>query len=158
MLICSDGAVKNVRVISGTIIYNKTMSGSEYLNNYNANRPTILEALKHYRDKLTTLVKDEEIESGGDVLIDDLYEHLRNTLNALSNLSHPKDSDTIFNILRDYNKIICYALSNYDKELNQAKDVAVLELGYKVLTYSESQEETTLIQSALRFMHCDERP
>ena len=49
------------------------MSGSEYLNNYNANRPTILEALKHYRDKLTTLVKDEEIESGGDVLIDDLY-------------------------------------------------------------------------------------
>ena len=92
------------------------------------------------------------------MLIDNLYEHLRNTLNALSNLSHPKDSDTIFNILRDYNKIICYALSNYDKELNQAKDVAVLKVGYKVLTYSESQEETTLIQSALRFMHCDERP
>jgi hypothetical protein len=40
------------------------MSGTEYLNNYNANRPTILEAQKHYRVKLTTLVKDEEIESG----------------------------------------------------------------------------------------------
>jgi hypothetical protein len=158
LLICSDGAVKDIRVISGTIIYNDAMSGTEYFNNYNDNRPTILEALKHYRDKLTTLVKDEEIESGGDALKYDLYEHLRNTLNAVSNLSHPKDADTIFNILQDYNKIICYALSNYDKELNQAKDAAVLELGYKVLSYSESQEETTLIQRALKFMHCDESP
>jgi hypothetical protein len=158
LLTGSDRVVKDVRVISGTIIYNDAMSGTEYLNNYNANRPTILEALKHYRDKLTTLVKDKEIESGGGVLIDDLYEHLRNTLNVLSNLSHPKDADTIFNILKDYNKIICYALFNYDKELNQAKDTAVLELGYKVLSYSESEEKTTLIQRALRFMNCDESP
>jgi hypothetical protein len=158
LLTGSDRVVKDGRVISGTIIYNDAMSGTEYLNNYNANRPTILEALKHYRDKLTTLVTDEEIESGGDVLIDDLYEHLRNTLNVLSNLSHPKDADTIFNILKVYNKIICYALFNYDKELNQAKDAAVLELGYKVLSNSEAQEKTTLIQRALRFMHCDESP
>ena len=54
---------------------------------------------------------------GGNALKYDLYEHLRNTLNAASNLSHPKDADTIFNILQDYNKIICYALSNYDKDL-----------------------------------------
>ena len=52
------------------------MFGTEGLNNYNSNHPTILEALKHYRDKLTTLVKDEEIESDGIVLINDLYEHL----------------------------------------------------------------------------------
>ena len=61
---------------------------------------------------------------GGNALKYDLYEHLRNILNAVSNLSHPKDADTIFNILQD----------------------------------SESQEETTLIQRALRFMHCDESP
>ena len=45
------------------------MVGTEHLNNYNSNRLTILDAIKHYRDELTTLVEDEEIESGGDRLL-----------------------------------------------------------------------------------------
>jgi len=110
------------------------------------------DALKHYLEKLEELKKDEDIKKGNSMILEDIVKNS----DGVSTASKHLDLESP-NTFKDYPKIICSALSIYERDLEASKEKLKEKLGNNVhFEFNKMNEEIKQVQEIKKHMKCPE--
>jgi len=108
----------------------ETAKGIGSWGDYELFRSIVNLALKHYCNKLITILNDNEIIAANEFLKDDLFENLRNAQNTFAALT-PKDQEVINShnsyVLKNQSMILD-ALTIYQYDISNSRGIAAGEL------------------------------
>jgi hypothetical protein len=101
--------------------------------------PTINTALRHYRNKLVTILNDDEITKSNELLKNDLFENLRVIQSALevSSSKNQEMLDRPKGKVFEYRNLMSTALSLYEDDIKRSKGKAAEKLNSIIFTTAD---------------------
>lgn len=110
------------------------------------------DALRHYLKKLEELKEDEDIKQGNSMILEDIEKNSKMATRASKHL----DLETS-NTFKDYPKIICSALTIYERDLENSKEKLKEKLGNNIhFEFNKMNEEINQVQEIKKNMKCPE--